>query len=70
MSTAIRKPVTKQGAHGKLYLYAIRYRDTAEHDNAHDCRLFGYNEEHVRERFDDSADADGWEIVSVKRVRR
>lgn len=35
-----------------------------------DCTVTAFDAEHARERFEESLDADGWEIVSVERLPR
>ncbi|MHB8330765.1 MAG: hypothetical protein ACYDDA_13725 [Acidiferrobacteraceae bacterium] len=61
-------PITKPGAHGTLYRYAIKYRD------AHDpcCpemvwHCWAYNLDHAEEKFYGDGD-EGWRIVSLARV--
>jgi hypothetical protein len=63
------KPITKPGMHGPLFRYAIEYRD------AYDpcCPIFtqhtwAYNLEHAEDRFFDAPDAEGWEILSLRRL--
>ncbi len=66
------KPLTKPGAHGTLYRYAIvytdKYDDCCPHDTWH---CWAYSLEHAEEKFyDRSVDqwGDGWRIVSLARV--
>lgn len=63
--------VTKPGRHGTLYLYAVTYEDRHEPVGRDTIRLWGYNLDHVEDRFyDESSDqeGDGWIIVSIARV--
>ncbi len=64
-----RKPLTKQGQHGTLYRYKISYRDSGDTG----CPVFSYslwtyNQEHAQDKFYDSEDADGWEIITISVV--
>lgn len=65
---AKRNAVTKQGKYGTLYLYEIVYTDLDD-----PCcpdfttRMWGYDAEHVQERFYNTDDPD-WRIKSLKRV--
>lgn len=60
---------SKPGKHGTLHLFKVVYRDTCDADNTGVVRLWGYDAEHVRERFHEGDD-DGWEIVKISRVPR
>lgn len=62
--------VTKPGKHGTLYLYSVTYTDGFGRDKV---RMWGYSKEDVEERFfrrtgPESSD-EGWEIISIERVR-
>jgi hypothetical protein len=61
--------ITKPGKHGTLYLYEIRYRDGGDGHFEATCRCYAYDAEHAQEKFLGGPDADGWEILGVKRVR-
>jgi len=60
---------SKPGAHGTLYRYRVTYRD--KHDKGFgttDQLMWAYNPEHVEMKFYETDDQ-GWEIVSIQRVR-
>ena len=57
---------TKQGEHGTLYLYRVKYRDVSDHYNDGTCAYWAYDAEHALDRFYDSPD-DGWEHVGIPR---
>lgn len=59
---------SRQGTHGTLYLYEVKYTDTSD-DGIGELsqRLWGYNTEHVEEKFYQAEDA-GWKIISIARV--
>lgn len=62
--------ITKPGKHGTLYLHRIVYRDRFDPDFGTDvARLWAYSSEHAEERFYESDDDEGWEVVEVTRVR-
>ena len=63
------KPITKPGMHGTLFRYAIDYTDS--HNPC--CPIFtqcvwAYNLEHAEIKFFDSPDADGWKIITLRRL--
>lgn len=61
------KPVTRQGAHGALYRYAVRYtdkRDPAFGEDVWHC--WAYNLEHAEDKFFETDE--GWHILSLARV--
>lgn len=58
---------TKPGAHRTLSLYEIEYRDDAPGCPTLRLRLWGYDREHVLDRFAES-DSDGWTVLRVARV--
>ena len=60
--------VTKKGAYGALYRYAITYTDRYDQCCPHMVQcVWAYNLEHAEERFYET-DAEGWTIVSLARV--
>jgi hypothetical protein len=74
MSKAKRKSAekyrSKPGEHGTLYLYNIRYDDANVTNSGRPpmwSQLWGYNEEHVRDRFFDGDDS--WQILGIERVK-
>ena len=73
-STA-RKPmrerfVSKPGKHGTLYLFRAEYTDRYDPAFGKDAvRLWAYHAEHAADRFVESADAEGWKLLSVEKVR-
>ena len=64
----VHKPITKPGAHGTLYRYAIVYRDNDPACPEFTARLWAYNSEHVLEQFYDAPDGDGWRILRMARM--
>lgn len=75
-----KKPVTKQGEHGTLYLYEIEFDEGGDPDPGEPpwmskTKLYGYDREHAIERFYDSyydlnPGNSKVEIKSVSRVMR
>jgi len=62
--------VTKKGKHGTLYLYAVTYTDKSDFAIGQLVqRVYAYSPEHALEIFYGAVDADGWEAISVARVR-
>jgi hypothetical protein len=60
-------PVIRQGVHGTLYLYAVRYTDRGDEV----CPEFvwtcwAYNLEHAEDKFYETEE--GWRILSLARV--
>ena len=66
------RPLSKPGAHGTLYRYALTYTDRYDAGCAHDLwHCWAYNLEHAEEKFYNSSgdqEGDGWRIVSIARV--
>lgn len=68
MGTRHENTVTKEGAHGTLYLYEIRYTDSDDEGcSVFTTRKWAYDMSHLYDRWYEG-DCDGWKIVSVKRV--
>lgn len=63
----MRRPRTKKGKYGTLYLYRIAYRDLDPACPRFTTKLWAYNREHAEERFFDPCDPD-WKILSIERV--
>lgn len=61
------KPISKPGEHGRLYLYRVVYRDESGYPEF-SYRTWAYSLEHVRLKFEDEDDSEGWELVSAQRV--
>ena len=58
--------IERMAKHGRQWLYAITYRNDGEDDGWRDTvHMYGYDEEHARDRFYDEPDSDGWRIVKV-----
>lgn len=64
------KLFTKPGQHGTLYRYVVAYQDDSGDPSSRDTvRLWAYIAEHAEERFLDGPDSEGWEVLSVRRLR-
>lgn len=65
------QPVTKPGAHGTLYLYAIVYTDAGDPGfGDHEFRVWAYNLEHAEDKFFSGEDSEGWKILEMYRVQQ
>lgn len=63
----MKAPLTKPGAHGTLYRYAVRYRDPIDDGRLPDVwRCWAYDAEHAEERFLEATE--GYEVLGVERV--
>jgi len=61
------KPVTRQGAHGVLYRYAVRYTDATDPGCPEDVwHCWAYNLDHAEDKFYETDE--GWHILSLARV--
>lgn len=64
------KLLTKPGQYGTLYRFAVTYQDDGGDPGSRNIwSCWAYSGEHAEEKFLDSPDAEGWEVLSVKRVR-
>jgi len=61
--------VQKDGKHGTLYRYEIKYRDESDDSPTFTTHTWAYNYEHAEINFAEGPDSDGWEICSISRVR-
>jgi len=62
--------VTKPGRHGTLYLFRIRYKDRWDPAFGEDVwRTWAYDSEHAQDRFHEADEDEGWEILSIEKVR-
>jgi hypothetical protein len=60
----------KKGKYGTLYLFRVVYRDKYDPGFGQDSwHTWAYDEEHAENNFWEGPDAEGWEIVSVNRVK-
>ena len=63
--------ITKNGVHGTMYKYAVRYQDEHDEHNNGLWHCWAYDGEHAIEKFYTSEDADGWVVVgNPTRVKR
>lgn len=63
----MQKAITKPGAHGMLYRYAITYTDRSDYGCGELVwATWAYNLEHAEEKF--YANEEGWTIISLRRV--
>lgn len=60
---------SKPGAHGTLFRFEIAYCDDGDRHNGGTVRCWAYDAEHAEDVFYESPDADGWEVLSVRRIR-
>jgi hypothetical protein len=71
-SKVVRPFATKPGLHGPLYRHEIVYAGVHDYPDGtyeqHTCRLWAYDRQHAEEIFYSGPD-EGWEIVSIHRVR-
>lgn len=62
--------VSKRGLHGTLYRFKIIYRDRVDAGSSDfDTYVWAYDAEHAEDKFFDSPDDDGWEIVLLSKVK-
>lgn len=62
------KPLTKQGAHGKLYRYEIEYKDPDPGCPVFEWRCWAYNSEHAIEKFYEGPEDNDWELLRIARM--
>ena len=58
-----KKYRTKQGKHGILYLYRVKYQDDWDSDNRGIANYWAYDSEHAIDRFYDVDDDSGWRPI-------
>lgn len=65
---------TKQGKHGTLYRFRVHYTSQPEIDDGQPyfesaIMSWAYDEEHAREKFEESEDGDGWRITKISKMK-
>lgn len=56
-------PIKKEGAHGTLYRYIVRYTPDPEMAPVYEWPCWAYSAEHAAMRFDESNEDEGYERV-------
>jgi len=58
----------KEGRYGTLYLFRVKYSDPDPACPTFSCKVWAYDEEAARLRFEEGEDGDGWRIEKIEKV--